>query len=418
MKSLHTTNEWYKVSIKNLLFLLLCCSALSTLNGQSRSELEDKRRKLIKEIEETSKMLDQTKLHKEAAFQRFIALQNQISAREKLIETIEAEMKIVEERIARSVDVIASFELDIANLQAEYGEILRLAYRQKINKTNLYFLFSSKSINEAFKRWRYILQFEEYRKKQAQLIMKTQESLQRKIASLENQRLEKEQLLKVQEKQKKLLLSAFQSKNKILETLKSDENRLVGELQRQKDAHDLLNLAIEEIIQTEIAKNKKKIEEETKNNEGPDGDIGKSITRLDGDFQKNRGKLPWPIKKGIISRRFGTQVHPTIPTLTISNNGIDFLSDPKMSVHAVFEGNLVSKQFIPGYEYTLIVQHGNFYTVYSNLENVYVEQGAVIKTGEALGVAKWDEKVNRSKVHFEIWHNKTRQDPERWLVRN
>lgn len=371
----------------------------------------------MREIEMTSNMLDQTKLHKEAALQRFIALQNQINAREKLIETLESEVRFVEERIARSVDAIASLELDIANLQAEYGKVLRLAYRQKRNKSNLLFIFSSNSLNQAFRRWRYIRQFEEYRKKQAILIMKTQESLARKITNLEGQRQEKEKLLKTQERQKSLLLDEFKSKNKMLETLRSDESRLVGELQKQKEAHDRLNNAIEAIIQEEIAKKNRKIAAEIL--ESPERSAsGRKASKLEDDFQQNKGKLPWPIEKGIISRRFGTQEHPTIPTLTVSNNGIDFLTEPKTQVKAVFNGKLISKQFIPGHDYMIILQHGNFYTVYSYLEDVYIEQGTEVKTGESIGLAKWDEKVNRSKVHFEVWHNKNKQNPEIWLVRN
>jgi septal ring factor EnvC (AmiA/AmiB activator) len=412
LKSLLTINAL----IKRLSLLALCVLSLATLQGQSRSELEDKRRNLLKEIERTSKLLDQTKQNKAATLERFIALQNQINAREKLIETLETELQYVENRISRTIDVISSLEADIDALQQEYGDLLRMAYRQKMNKSNLFFLFSSRSFNEAFQRWQYIKQFEEYRKKQAVLIMKTQETLARKISHLEEQRLEKEDLLLTQEEQKRLLLKEFQSKDKILQSLKSDETRLVKELQKQREAHERLNEAIERIIREEVAKNRR----EARRTEGSSSESLPSspeVSRLSNAFSDNRGKLPWPIDKGIISRRFGKQEHPSIPSLTITNNGIDFLTEPEARVKAVFRGTVVGKQFIPGYDYTLIVQHGNFYTVYSHLEELFVDRGSTVETGMLLGIAKLDEKVKRAKVHFEVWHNKVRQNPETWLSR-
>lgn len=402
--------------IKGLLLLAICLISFTPSWGQTRAELEDKRRKLLREIEVTSKLLDQTKQNKAATLERYIALQNQINAREKLIETLAAELQYVEDRIARTVDVIAALEADIEALQQEYADLLRMAYRQKMNKTNLFFLFSSKNFNEALQRWQYIKQFEQYRKKQALLILKTQETLARKIANLEEQRSEKEELLLSQEEQKQLLIKEFRSKDQILKSLKSDESRLVGELQKQRESHDRLNEAIERIIREEIAKSRRNARRPESDDAGELPESPAAL-RLGNAFTQNKGKLPWPIEKGIISRRFGTQEHPTIPSLTITNNGIDFLTEPEARVKSVFRGTVVGKQFIPGYDYTIIVQHGTYYTVYSHLEEVFVKRGEKVETGMLIGIAKMDEKVNRAKVHFEVWQNKLRQNPEDWLNR-
>ena len=140
-----------------------------------------------------------------------------------------------------------------------------------------------------------------------------------------------------------------------------------------------------------------------------------ALARLTGDFKKNRGRLPKPVKNGIVTKRFGKQPHPTLPGIEITNNGIDIRTERNADVFAIFEGKVVSKQFIPGYQNMLIIQHGEYYSVYSNLENVTVKKGEQIGTMEKIGTVAIDRKSNVSEVHFEVWRDKIRLNPEDWV---
>ncbi len=394
-------------------FLLITTASFTFLSAQSRAELEERRKLLIKEIERTTKQLEETKKDKAAALDRYVALQNQISAREKLIKTLQQEIEYVENRLIRTNQVITALEADLERLRNQYAELLRTAHRQKKNRSNLLYLFSAKNFNQAFMRWQYLRQFEAYREKQAKLILKTQTTLQQKTDELKLQKEDKQLLLLETEKQRTTLQKAFLNKDRILASLKTSEATLVKELQEQRKSHERLNVAIENVITTEIERNRRAARRPEETSSLP---ARLSPEVLTNTFAQKKGNLPWPVDNGEISKKFGTQEHPTIPNLTITNNGVDFLSSKDAPIVAVFSGIIVGKQFIPGYDYTLILQHGNYYTVYSNLQETYVERGDEIRQGKILGIAKASKTHSfQSEVHFEVWHNKIRQNPELWL---
>ena len=238
--------------------LFLCIFAWSTTCAQGRKSLENKRKRLLSEISTTSKLLKQTTNNRAATLDRYIALQRQIKTREELIQTLQEEYSLAVENIARTKDVIEALEEDIKRLQNEYAIMARNAFRQKVNQSALFFIFSSESFNQAFKRWQYLKQYDQYRKKQARLIIETNNTLNKKLALLEEKIAEKEQLISDQESQTALLNKELVDKYKILNTLKADEARLRKELKQKRVAHQKLNDAIEKVIQEEIIAARKK----------------------------------------------------------------------------------------------------------------------------------------------------------------
>ena len=397
-----------------------------SVNGQSRKSLENKRKKLLKEIQSTSQLLSQTSKDRVATLDRYVALQQQITARQELIETLHAELEYAEESLERTSNVVFSLEEDMARLEKEYGIMARNAFRQKTNNSNLLFLFSSADFNQAFQRWQYLKQFSAYRKKQANLIVDTQKSLQEKMAILEERKQEKETLLQATTDQQKLLAEELNSKSSLLESLQRDEDRLKKELNKRRDAHRALNDAIEKVIQSEVLaarkrersreqalKKSKKSNNTNKTNPVPSKTPEVSISSS--NFISNKGNLPWPVTNGVIVKYFGKQPHPTLKRVQITNNGIDIQTNPDAQVRAVFEGRVVGKQFVPGYDNMLIIKHGDYYTVYSNLKEVFVKKDELVKTRQAIGIAS--QKGNVSQVHFEVWQDKTRLNPARWIRR-
>lgn len=406
-RSLHFAKKIFTL----LLILAVCASAFGQ---QSRKSLEEKRKKLLREIEQTSGLLKQTKENREATFSRYLTLQKQISKRRQLLETMQAEIQLIVENVDRTVEVVNALNDDIGNLKTEYAKMARHAYRQRLTRTDWLFLFSAKSFNDAFRRWQYLRQYDRYRQKQAHLIVETQKTLLDKIAMLEERKQEREHLIDSEKRQSEMLGLEMTAKNRMLEDLKGDEARLARELDQKRTAAEKLSAAIEKVILEEIEK-AKKAERPAVAGSGPKPSTTPETNVLSKDFQNNKGKLPWPVKNGVITGYFGRQQHPTIKSVEITNNGIDIRTDQGSPVRAVFEGTVVGTQFIPGFDYMVIIQHGEYYTVYSNLEEVSVKKGDKIAVRQNLGKVSTNRKTNASEVHFEIWREKTRLNPVEWV---
>ncbi|MEZ5041026.1 MAG: peptidoglycan DD-metalloendopeptidase family protein [Saprospiraceae bacterium] len=398
---------------RQLIIILLFIPLL--VFGQNRKALEEQRKQLIEEIEQTASMLAKTKENKEAALDRYFALQGQIKKRQQLINTLKEELILTEASILRVDEVTAFLNNDIDRLKEEYSQMIKVAYRHRKAQSFLVFLFSARNFNDAFRRWQYIRQYDRYRKRQANVIIATQKSLMDKAALLVVRKTEKQKLLASSLKQSSLLSKELEEKNTILNSLKENENQLAKALKQQQGEHQALNDAIEHIILGEMERKRKEARssdaltknQETKATLAPEVAAGGLVT----DFKQNKGRLPWPVQEGIIIKNFGTQPHPTLKGIQVSNNGIDIETEKDAAVFAIFDGEVVGVQFIPGYKTTLILQHGEYYSVYSNLEDTFVKRGEQIKASQKIG------KVSNEKpeLHFEIWREKQRLNPVYWV---
>lgn len=390
--------------------LLLTGALCGTLWSQSRKELEERRKQLQQEISQTSNLLEKTQKDKAAALDRYFALQNQIQKRRQLIQTLQSEIVSADTAILKANDVMATLTDDLDRLKDEFVSTMRNSLRYRLGNSFTLFLFSARDLNDAFQRWQYIRQYYRYRKRQAQRIIETQHSLTQKTAQLQQQKEEKSKLLTAQRQQQSTLGTELADKDRLVASLKQDESKLVTELNKQQKANDQLNRAIENVIRAELAKKK----QESRNpsslasvrEKNEEEDLSASS-----DFIQRKGKLPWPVAKGYITRQFGTQPHPTLEGIKISNNGIDIRTDRASEVFAVFEGEVVGTQFVPGYQNTVILQHGQYYTVYSNLEEIFVKRGDKVTTKQIIGKLGND----KPEVHFEVWQGKDRLNPVLWV---
>ena len=401
---------------KALCFFVFIIFFAASLQAQVRKDLEERRRKLLKDIEVTSNLLNTTTRNKAAALDRFIALRRQIKKREELIVTLQEEIQLTDLSMNRANEVVEALTTDIDRLQKEYSKLLRQAYRQKKNNSKLAFLFSSESLNQGFRRWQYLKQYDKYRKKQAKLILETKAMLSDKKNQLERTKMEKEELIASEEKQAAILSAELGDKSKLLKTLKKDESRLKKELRLKRVDHERLNQAIEKVIKDEIIARRKRERANKPLNTKPNvRDNSAALKRLSGNFRNNKGRLPQPVENGVITKRFGKQPHPTLKNIQITNNGIDIRAERYANVMAIFEGKVVSKQFIPGYHNMVILQHGDYYTVYSNLEEVFVKKGEQVSTRQVIGKLAMNRISKVSEVHFEVWRDKVRLNPEDWV---
>jgi septal ring factor EnvC (AmiA/AmiB activator) len=431
--------------------LLVSLAGSSSVAAQNRKDLEEKRKKLIKEIQLTDKLLKKTTQNKEATYDRYIALQSQIESRESLITTLESEAQEAEQAIDRNSQVVASLNIDIARMQEEYGKTIRNAFRRKSLSNPLLYILSAESLNQAFRRWLFLRKYDQFRSQQSEAISFTKRMLSKRITNLDAIRLEKENLLIYMQGQQSTLTTELQDKNKLLQSLSANESKLKQALDKKQIDHESLNKAIEDIIQEEV---RKRIAESRKPKPPPEIPVGapkndpiagtdaskntKVVTpgvgppkntavsaapieamenedQISAAFRSRRGRLPWPVEDGFISKGYGKQKHPTIKNIEITNNGIDIRTDESAEVRAVFEGKVAGVQFIPGHDYTVIIQHGDYYTVYSNLSESKLSKGQMVAAKQVIGRVSTNQITGTSELHFELWQQKDRINPALWI---
>ncbi len=400
----------YKVVALILFFLVavlleLPAQEVPTIDAQENS---------LKEIERTATLLSATRENKAAILDEYYVLQEQIDQREELTNSIQQEINRAAKNMERSALAVDSLELEIDKLEIEYEAMIRQAYRAKINKNELLFLFSASSFEQALKRWRYMMQYGAYRKKQIHLIVETQAVLKEQIKDLEKGKVQQERLLQSEEAQNLAIQKAIGTKSKLLKKLKKEERFIANILKEQKKAHEALSEALSTVILKDIGSETNDIDskETLEKPNPPKRTLSNTITY---QFSKNKGKMPWPIKNGVITRYFGNQAHPIHKKIVINNNGIDIKARSNRTVVSLEEGIVTAIQVVPGYLNTLIIQHGAYYSVYSNLETIRVKKGDIVFAQQAIGEVGINTRKEYPELHLEIWKGKIRLNPVKWL---
>lgn len=388
-----------------LVFLLI--AGAPSLSGQSSAELKAKRQQLLEEIKANTQQLNSTRRDKAAAVQQLAILQNQIRAREELITTLQQEIAQTDASINRATEVVEALSDDVDRLKTEFSQLLQAAYRARLQHSWLSFLLSSENFNEAFRRWQYLRQYQRFRSRQARLIVATQKSLEAKLVQLAERRDEKQLLLRTEQQQQTAIGREKNAQDQLLNRLKKSEAQLLREIQEQKLAQEKLNAAIESAIVAEIDRMRRAERANT-----PAAATAKADrTSANSTFSTQRGRLPWPVSSRTINRKFGRQPHPTVKGVEISNNGIDIDIQGTNKVKVVANGTVVSTHFVPGFRNMILVRHGEYYTVYSNLESVYVSSQEEVSAGQEIGQIS----ESAGDLHFEVWRQKERLNPERWI---
>ena len=402
----------------SLLLILLMLLVFGAFSQKNRAKLEQDKKKVEAEIEYTNKLLEQTRQTKQNSLNEVVILNKKISKREELIGTIGNQVQLVEDQMVQAQDSINLLEKDLRALKDEYARMIYFAYKNKNLYDRLIFIFASEDFNQAYQRLKYFQQYNEYRKKQALLIQIKQKRLQIKMEDLAAIRDQKNNLLTLEEQQKQQLTSEREEKNKSVKTLSKKEKELQKTLKEKEAAARKLQQAIQDIIAEEI----RLANERASKYGAPTLKTGLfSLTPeekiLSDDFQKNRGSLPWPLEQGIISSTFGEHQHPVLKNVTIKNNGIDILTEKGADARAIFSGVVTRVMNVPNNNNVVIIRHGEFLTVYSNLDQVYVKIGEKVAMKQKIGKIFTNTADSKTELHFEVWQSKTLLDPEEWLAR-
>ncbi len=400
-------------------FMIFCLLLNAAAFAQKdRAALEQDKKKVEEEIEYTNRLLEQTRESRQASLNEVVILNQKISKRERLIGTISQQIALVDARIREAQDSISLLENDLANLRDEYAKMVYYAYKNKNLYDRLLFVFSSEDFNQAYQRLKYFQFYNEYRKQQALLIQIKQKRLEIKLEELQSIRDEKSVLLSAEERQKLALTSEREEKNKSVKSLSKKEKELQKTLKEKEAAARKLQQAIQDIIAEEI-----RLANERADKYGaPLQKTGLyTLTPeeklLSDDFLNNRGRLPWPLEQAVVSSTFGEHPHPVLKNVKTRNNGIDLLTDPGAEARAVFAGVVTRVMNVPNNNNVVIIRHGEFLTVYSNLDQVYVKIGEKISVKQKIGTVYTSKQDSKTELHFEVWQSKTLQNPEEWLAR-
>lgn len=387
------------------ILVLLLVSGLLHAQDQSRAELEKKQQKIRADITYNEKLLEETKKSKKISSTEVVIIGKKIKQREELISTIKREIRVLKEQIDENSALIESMEQDLKKLKDEYAKMIFQAYRTRSTYNKLMFVFASEDINQAFKRLKYLKQYSDYRQRQAALIQETQELLNRKIGELEQRKREKEELIGVELEEKSTLDSEMQQQQSVLKSLSNKEKELKRELKKKRDEANALKKAIERAIRAELAKTKKA------------GGVllTPEALELSNNFTTNKGKLPWPLEKGQITEAFGSHPHPVLKGITVKNNGLNFSTLSGAKARAVFAGQVSEVFVIPGSGKVVMVRHGEYITIYSNLQETYVKKGDKLETKEEVGLVLTDQ--GKTDFHFELWKGTSILDPTTWLFK-
>ena len=404
--SRRSSRPWTRAAAWLLLVLLA-----AGLPAQDRKTLEQKRDALDKQIRTTSTLIEQAKKEQASAQEQVQLLARQIAAREELVRTFDSELRRLERRIEEDQDKVRRLEEDLARLKEEYGRMLRFAYRNRSSYDRLSYIFASESFTQAYRRSRYLDQIATHRRRQAELIEGTRDTLEATIAGLKEQQAEKVALREGQVAERSRLAGDRQGRQTALNALRKEEGRLKAQLKKQEKQRNELDAAIRRIIEEEVRRNKG-------SNKGT-FTLTPEALELSADFEKNKGKLPWPVERGVITSNFGRQPHPVLPGITIENNGVDITTEKGAPVRAVFRGTVTSVIVIPGAGKAVVLDHGAYRSVYSNLRDARVAKGDKVETKQPIGTVMTED--NSSKAHVEIWKisgsGLEKVDPALWLFR-
>ena len=408
-----------------LLSVLLFSSSVLLAQSKKSDELKNNKKKIEAEIANTTKLLNQTKKNKDNSLQQLTVLRKQIANREELITALNNEIFSLEEELDLNIKLSQSLDRKLEYMKSDYSRVVYLAYKNRKMIDKITFLLASEDFAQMFRRFKYYTLFADNVKHQVELIAQTKAEIEKKNNEILLFKEEKLALLDGKEREVKKLEIDRNAKTKATEELKKKEKVLASELNAKQKKRNELDAAIKKAIQAEIAAANAKKAKDAKTAGTATAGTGKSkmeITLtpeekvLSNSFVNNRGKLPWPVAKGVKTGDFGNYPHPDVPSVQIENRGIDILVEEGTTVRSVFDGEVTGVLDVLGTK-VLMVRHGEYLTVYQNLSNVLVKKGDKVKTKQALATVSKPQNSSGCELHFEVWKNNSHLNPNLWLAK-
>ncbi len=393
-----------------LYFFLVICISIGSSNivysQTNKIALTEEKKQLEKELAEQKKLLEETRKNKKASLREIQLITNQIKKQEQLIQNINQELAGLDVEIQATTQEIVTLQTKLDALMKDYEKAIYIAYKHRNVLKKASFVISADNVHQALMRMRYLQDYSNALNRQLMLIKETQATKKKKEENLLQIKQDKQLLLVNKSKEKENLQQQQIQKDKVVSNLKKKEKDINAEINRKIQRQKAIDIQISKVIEKQIVK--------TKTVSSPK--VEAANVALANDFANNQGKLPWPVERGTIITNFGTYSHPEVSTVKINNNGINILTDKSASVRAVFKGKVSTISVIDGAN-VVIISHGSYLTVYSNLGSVCVKAGDQVSTKQVIGTIKSDPNDSKSELHFEIRKERTPLNPSMWISR-
>lgn len=430
--------------VNRFIGIVFFCFAIHGIGAQTTSEkLKKEQDRLEQKIQNTKLLLDKTKSNTEATLNELKVIENQVQFREALVRNFDNQIRGAEITIVKKDAQIKELQEKLARLKKQYRDLLIYAYKHRNKYGKMMYIVSSDNYFEAIKRKKYLEKISEVQKKQFLIIRQNQKLIGEEIVQIDNEKKQKLVVLSEKKKEREAILVDKVKQQEVYNKFKNDEAKLYAQLKEDERKKENLKEQIAAAIRKEIAEAeaKRKREEERRRKAAEAAKIAAKKANkpventevavalddaregniVDKNFEANRGRLPWPVDKGTITEGFGRNAHPTLDNVFTNNNGIDITSPKNAEVRSVFEGEVTSVLNIPGAGKVIIIKHGNYRTVYSNLQNTYVNVGSKVDAKQAIGSLLVKPDNNLSVVHFEIHQvvgsNVQSLNPSIWVAR-
>jgi len=399
-------NHIEKIKVAKLTCLLLF-GFMMFFQGfsQDKSKLNSQISQLEKEIAYTNSLIQETKKTKDVSIIQIKLIDQQIKKQEKLLKKLRQEIQYVDQNISNNQLIINQKKEELDALKEEYAKMIVYSRKNLNQYDRIMFVFASQDFNQAFKRLKYFEQYSQYRKKQVTIIQTKQDSLQVSIDKLSTLKEEKIQLRAKEEGEINEINKRKIKQERGLKQLRGKEKQLKKDLKKKNKQKEKLKKEIEKILSAEALKAK-------------EFSMTPEQVLMSKNFEENKGKLPWPVLKGVVYSSFGEHAHPVLKGIKIRNDGVDIVTNEGNNARAVFDGEVRSIISVPGSaNFAVLVKHGHFFSLYSNLEEVLVKPGDQIKIKQNIGKISKDPEDGTTKLQFQIWKSTSKLNPVHWLAR-
>lgn len=419
-----------------LSLIFICATTFMWAQDSQQEKLEERKAQIQQEIRDNEKMLQTVKKKEKSAVNVFLIQANKIKLKEKLINTTAKQEKLLSNDMYINQVKVNKLKKELDILKKDYAKMILKSYKSRSEQSRAMFILSSESFLQAYKRAQYLKQYTNFRKNQGLEIQSKTAQLVDYNARLDGQRTVKKKIIAENEKEKQSLEIEKQEQQKLVNSIKKDKNKIIADTKAKQQESKRIDAKIKQLIREQIRlanlraeeERRRKIEEDkkkgiaTKEADEPARAVSSDRIALTpegkvlaADFKANRGKLPWPVEKGFISLGYGDQPHPLYPSLTVHNSGVEITTESGATARAVFEGEVSKVIILSPVNRAVFIQHGDYFTVYQNLSQVFVEQGDKVKIKQSIGKVRTSGDTGKTIIKFLILQNTSNNNPEGWL---
>lgn len=455
------------------IIIIMVLVGQTSIYAQSIEQLKKERKQIQSKLEQTTKQIKETQKNEKQSLKKINVIKQGVIERKALINNYSAEVNILEKKIGKLTNETENLQKELSKLKKDYTRLIQKAQANQNVHSKLMFVLSAKNFDQSMRRVRYLHEYTAFQKQQGNKIKKTQQLLEQKTDSLGKHKTSKVQIIKTKENEAVKLQKDQKTEQTVLKDLQKQEKKLTSEYQKQQQKVNEINNKIERIIAEEIrkteerkkaeearrkaadvarqkalAEQRRKAEEEKKRNESTNASSSKKTTTtkntettaetkkeentlstyeisketreenlLSGNFERNQGRLPWPVDRGSVSGHFGVRPHPVFKHVTVNNKGTYFQSPSGTNARAVYEGVVKQVFSISGSGNAIIVEHGKYFSVYGNLSNVYVKTGQKVTAKQSIGKIYSDDETGKTELYFQIYQGRQLLNPESWIAR-